>query len=299
MKEIDGLSLFLEVARRGSFAEAARWMNQPTTTISRKIQQLESELNTKLFHRTTRSLSLTEMGERLLPKAKLIIETTQEMRSEVETHAGTPTGRLHITSSTTVLEQLAPVLADFGKQNPNISFHLESASRNVDLAKQGIDFAIRLGPLVDSALISIPLAPLRYALVAEKHFVQRRPPLTHPRDLVHWPCIRSHIDGLLYPWHFAREKDTFSFDIDNFILSNDLRVSAQFALKGLGVAYLPIKLIKQQLDEGTLVRLLDDWLPPDRQLNLVYINRKYLPSKSKAFIEYIRERRHLIEAAVN
>ncbi|MDJ0836480.1 MAG: LysR family transcriptional regulator [Acidobacteriota bacterium] len=299
MKEIDGLLLFLEVARRGSFSEAARWMNQPTTTISRKIQQLESELNTKLFHRTTRSLSLTEMGERLLPKAKLIIETTQEMRREVETHAGTPTGRLHITSSTTVLEKVAPFLVDFVKQYPNISFNLESASRNVDLAKHGIDFAFRLGPLIDSSLISIPIAPLRYALVAEKHFAQSRPTLTHPSDLVNWPCIRSHIDGLLYPWHFAREKETFSFDIDNFILSNDLRVSAQFVLKGLGVAYLPFKLIKKQLDEGKLVSLLDDWIPADRELNLVYINRKYLPSKSKAFIEFIRERRRLIEVAVN
>lgn len=299
MKDLDALFWFIEVAKRGSFSEAARQRNQSTTTISRKIQLLELELNTKLFHRTTRSLSITEMGERLLPKAKLIIETSREMKNEIETYADRPSGRLHISSSSTVLEQVAPLLADFLRENSNITFHLESVSRYVDLAKQGVDFAFRLGPLADSSLISIPIAPLRYVLVGEKNFVKGRQLLEHPNQLIHWPCIRSHIQGLLYPWNFERNSEHVSFDGDNCILSNDLRVCKQMALKGTGLAYLPLRLVKTHIEAGTLVTLLTDWMPVDRDLYLVYTNRKHLPAKSKTFIQFIRDNRDKIDAAVN
>ena len=299
MKEIDHLQVFSEVAKWRSFSEAARKMNQPTTTISRKVQQLESELRTKLFHRTTRSLSLTEMGKRMLPKAKLILETTLEMRNEVENYADTPDGRLYISSSTNVLEQVTPLLADFIKLYPKITFNLESASRNIDLAEQGVDFTFRLGPLSDSSLVSIPIAPLQYALVGERVFVESRPRLSHPKDLNHWPCIRSHIEGLLYPWNFQKGKKTFSLESGNYITSNDLRACTQMVLKGPGLAYLPMGLVKKYLDDGHLVSVLNDWIPEHRVLHLVYINRKYLPSKSEAFIQFVHDNRNLFNAAVN
>ena len=299
MRVTEVLSVFLEVARQGSISEAARLMNQPTTTVSRKIQQLESELNTRLFHRTTRSLSLTEMGERLLPKASLIVETSEEMVNDVETHAGTPMGRLRISSSTTVLEQVAPFLAEFARKYPRVSYHLESGSRNVDLAKEGVDFAFRLGPLIDSSLVSLSLAPLRYTLVAAKELTTSRPGLSHPRELMDWPCIRSHIEGMLFPWHFARNTETYSLEIENYILSNDLRVCVQMVIGGLGVAYLPTRLVDKYLHDGLLVSLLEDWIPPARDLNLVYMNRKHLPTKSKVFVDFMRERRNEIEEAIN
>lgn len=299
MKDIEYLQLFIEVNRWGSFSEAARQINQSTTTLNRKIQLLEAQLNTKLFHRTTRSLSLTEMGQRLLPKAQLIIETTQEMKLEVETHTDTPSGRIHISSSTTILEQVAPLLAEFVKLHPQISFNLESASRYVDLAELGIDFAFRLGPLSDSSLISMPIAPLEYVLVGEKAFVEAGDRLQHPKELHQWPCIRTYIEGYFFPWRFEQSGDTYDFDADNFIVSNDLRVCTQMVLSGTGLGYLPIRLVNEQLKDGSLVSLLEDWIPKPRELYLVYINRKHLPSKSRAFIDFARENKKRIHRAIN
>ena len=299
MKDIDALLVFLEVAKRGSFTEAARHLNQPTTSVSRKVQQLEAELDVKLFHRTTRALSLTDMGARLLPKAQLIIETRDEMKFTVESHAHRPTGRLYISSSSTVLEQITPVMAEFAKAYPDVTFQLESSSRYVDLTQQGVDFAFRLGPLADSSLISVALAPLRYVLVAHHDLAVQYPALKHPSELANWPCIRSHIDGLLYPWQFAYEGETFSLETENFTLSNDLRVCALMMAKGLGVAYLPMRLVKPYLDSGQVVALLEHWMPADRALHLVYLNRQYLPSKAKVFIDFVRDHRTQFEKALN
>lgn len=299
MKEVHNLAVFLHVAKCQSFSVAARQMNLPSTTVSRKVQLLEAELNTKLFHRTTRSLSLTEMGERLLPKARLIVETAMEMQADVENHADTPGGRLHIASSPMVLEFLSPLIAEFMAQYPKVGATLETASRNIDLADQGVDFAFRLGPLGDSSLIAIPVAPLRYSVVVSAPLMASRSAVTHPQQLLQWPCIRSQIDGLRYPWSFAKDNEVLQLDSANVVLSNDLRVCRQMVLNDVGVAYLPRRLVKPQLDSGALVSILEDWLPPPRELYLVYTERKYLPSKSRAFIDFVRTHRHLMDRAIN
>ncbi len=291
MNNSEGLILFLEVAKQKSFADAARKLNQSTTTISRKIQQLESELNARLFHRTTRSVSLTEVGERLLPKARLVIESMRELRNEVDQYSSMPSGTLHISAPSTILIRFASFFAEFTELYPSIRFNFESSSRYSNLTKNRFDFAFRVGPLSDSSLISLPIAKFRNVLVCKKELVNQKATIEHPSELVDWPCIRVHIDGLLIPWNFVSEDESFDLESKDDILSDDLPVAIELALEGLGVANLPISVVHKYIEAGKLVSILDNWMETERELHLVYSNRQYLPSKSKAFIDFIRSKR--------
>ena len=165
--------------------------------------------------------------------------------------------------------------------------------------ENGIDFAFRLGPLSDSSLVSIPVAPKDYALVATPELVRSQNSLEHPSNLEDWPCIRSHIDGMLYPWTFTRENESFTFESDNHMLSNDLRVCTRLVLEGLGLAFLPMHLVHSYLEEGRLVSVLKDWCTSERIIHLVYINRSNLPSKSRAFIKFVRSNQNAFSEALN
>ena len=169
MKDISALPLFAKVVELNSFAEAARQLSVPTTTVSRKIQQLEQELGAKLINRSTRSLSLTELGQQVLPKAQLIADTVSELCSEAEQIANQPVGTLTITAPRALSQDLlAPMLAEFHNKYPSININLSSSNRFQDLTKQNIDFAFRLGPLHDSSLMALTLSPSNMCWVPAK-----------------------------------------------------------------------------------------------------------------------------------
>lgn len=298
MKYSEELSVFIEVARRGSFAAAARILNLPTTTISRKLQQLEYELDVKLFNRTTRSLSLTEVGERLLPKATMVVEMVEELKSEAEYHSVTPIGTLNISAPSRIFELFSPLFSEFMHKFPGIRFVIDSSSRYRDLTSTRADFAFRLGPLNDSSIFAIPLAKVRYLLVASRELIAKDGNISHPKELNSRSCIRNQIEGLLLPWRFNIDGELFELDSQYSVLSDDLSVSAQLAVNGAGFAYLPIELVKKYIDQGELISIGEDWLPASRDLYLVYSDKKNLPSKSRKFIEFVKSNRSVIEAVL-
>ncbi|WP_338845017.1 LysR substrate-binding domain-containing protein [Massilia sp. W12] len=290
MKYTEELAVFLEVARRGSFAQAARALNLPTTTISRKVQLLEQELDVKLFQRTTRALTLTEAGARLLPRAQSVLETIAELKAEAELHLEKPVGVLNLTMPTSLAQGLAPLFAEFLLAYPNLRMHFHCNNRNLDLTTHRIDFAFRLGPLHDSCLIALPLARIRHLLVGQTQFVAARTPPAHPSEIAHWPCVRSHVDGLLGPWRFVENGNFFDVYPENPVLSDDLLLSRRLVLQGVGLGYLPLGLVQKHLARGMLVSLHEDWLPPGRELFLVYTDKQYLPFKSRVFLSFIKEK---------
>ena len=281
MKYSEELSVFLEVARRGSFAEAARTLNLPTTTISRKVQQLEFELNVRLFNRTTRSLSLTEVGERLVPKAIMVVEMINELKGDAQSYASNPVGTLHISAPATIIKLLSPLFSEFLCMYPNIRLQIDSSSRIKDLTTERADFAFRLGPLADSSLIATRLSRLDYSLVGSKKLIDNQPDSTQPEDLASWPCIRNRSDGLLLPWRFSSGGNIFDLETDNTVISDDLLLSVQMVLDGIGLAYLPTGLVKKYVENDELISFYEDRIPSGRDLFLVYTNKEHLPFKSQ------------------
>ncbi|HDY7637813.1 TPA: LysR family transcriptional regulator [Vibrio vulnificus] len=290
MKDFDGLPLFAKVIELGSFSEAARQLNLPTTTVSRKIQQLEAELGGKLLNRTTRSLSLTELGERVLPKALLIQDTLNELQSEAEAFSTQPVGQLHLSAPRAFCQDiLAHLLAKFRQKYPGIRIELDAANRIQDLTKSRTDFAFRIGELADSSLLAIPLTKVSYELVASREWTAQHGELQHPQELNTVATIRNHVDGYILPWYFNKGGESYLHQMEPDLLSDDLYVSLAYARYGTGVAYLPVSLTKALLQTNELVPLLQDWQKQKPTAYLVYANRVHLPQKSKLFIEFIKE----------
>lgn len=292
MKEIDGIPLFAKVVELNSFAEAARRLNLPTTTVSRKIQQLESELGGKLLNRTTRSLSLTELGERVLPKAILMQDILKELTTDAEEFSSQPVGKLHISAPRALSQDLiAPLLAQFKRKYPGIKIELDAANRIQDLIKSSVDFAFRIGELSDSSLVALPLASVNYELVASREWVEQHSKVTHPSDLINCHTIRNHVDGFLLPWHFSKDGESIVHEAEANMLSDDLLVSVAYIRSGIGIGYLPVSLTKVYIESGELVTLLSDWKKQTPTVYLVYPNRQYLPQKSKLFLEFVKQNR--------
>lgn len=289
MKNFSGLTLFAKIVELKSFAEASRQLQLPTTTLSRKIQQLEAELGGKLLNRSTRSLSLTELGERVLPKALLILDTLKELQTEAEDISTQPTGKLRIDAPRAFsYDVLIPLLSTFRLQYPGIKIELDVTNRIQDLTRGNIDFAFRIGELADSSLISLPLTKVDYELVVSTDWIKINRPVGHPCELEKYTTIRNHVDGFILPWQFSKDMETYQIHSEPDLLSDDLHVSLLYALKSTGIACLPFSLVKSHLENGKLISLLEDWDKKSALAYLVYPDRTYLPQKSKLFLNFIK-----------
>jgi DNA-binding transcriptional LysR family regulator len=295
MKRSEELALFIEVAKWKSFAEAGRRMGLPTTSVSRKIQLLEDELSIKLFNRNTRSVSLTDIGERLLPKAEQVLESLDELRDEISTTVMTPRGVIRLTCPSAILRYVNPVIASFAKSNPTIHFMFNSSNRNEDIVRSGYDFAFRVGPLKDSSQVAIAVSPIRYALVLHSKWLPDVKDINHPSQLEKIPCIRNSIDGYILPWRFKKGSQSIDLDVNHYILCDDLFLSTQMAAEGLGAAYVPYMLANDHIKNGTLIEVLDSWMPKDKILYLVFNHRDNMPLKSTLFIEHMRKHKNTIQ----
>ncbi|MCG9664118.1 HTH-type transcriptional regulator DmlR [Vibrio mediterranei] len=292
MKELSALPLFAKVVELSSFAEAARQLNVPTTTVSRKIQQLEHDLGGKLLNRSTRSLSLTELGIQVLPKAQLIADTVAELYSDAEDMANQPIGTLTITAPKALSQDLlAPMFAEFRALYPTIRINLASSNRYQDLTKQSIDFAFRLGPLHDSSLVALTLSPVKYVLAASTQYIDKYGEPKHPLELYQKPCIKNHVEGYFLPWRFARNSEEIEITHNSELISDDFNVTKELALHHAGICYLPYSLLRQEIQCGAIKTLLEPWVPQDRTMLLVYPDKRHLPLKSQLFIEFIRNKR--------
>lgn len=299
MKKAEGYELFLLVTQYGSFTEAARATHQSTTAVSRKIQLLEEELQIKLFNRTTRSLSLTEAGERLLPKAKLLIETFNDIKSEATLLYSEPTGTLRISAPPLLTSSIPDLFSGFLKKYPKIKLDLDFSGRNKNLFKDSFDFSFRIGTLDDSSMISLHLSSVKYILAGNSKLKKSLPPINHPREIVNYPCITNQIDGLIMPWTFSLNGKMVHHEVSSHVISNDLNISAALVNDGVGISYLPFGLVKQLIEEKKVVNVLNSWKPTKKELYLLYPNKKYLPLKSKVFIEFVRSYKNVIQKLLN
>ncbi|MBB5940644.1 LysR family transcriptional regulator [Xanthomonas sp. 3307] len=277
-RNLNDLLAFVTVAREGSFTRAGAALGVTQSALSQAIKALETRLQIRLLTRTTRSVSLTAAGQRLL---QAIGNRFDEIESELDALTALrdkPAGVVRITSGdhilhTTLLPKLTPVLQRY----PDVQIEFDVSYGFRDIVADRFDAGVRLGESVDKDMIAMPIGPpLRMAAAAAPAYFQQRPLPKVPGDLTQHRCIniRFPTHGGLYVWEFERRNRQVNVRVEGQVTFSTSPPIVRAALDGLGIAFLPEQEFAPHLEDGRLVRVLEDWCPPFSGYHLYYPSRR-------------------------
>jgi DNA-binding transcriptional LysR family regulator len=288
MDRLTSLTAFVRVADSGGFSAAGRRLNMSTTMVSNHVQALEDRLGVRLLNRTTRKVSLTEVGKAYYDRCTQILADLEQADDIAGALQSTPRGTLRIYTATHIVQFIAPVVADFLKQFAGVKVDLTIGERMVDMIDEGFDIAIRLTPPPDSSLIVRSLATWRHVLCCSPGYLEKHGPLKQLSELADHNCVRH----VLYPygddWHFADRKGApASVRVSGNLTSNSGETLRSAALQGVGIALAPGFLVADDLEQGRLVRLLPEYRPVELAMNAVYPHRHHLSAKVRSFIDLL------------
>jgi DNA-binding transcriptional LysR family regulator len=288
MDRLTSLTAFVRVVDSGGFSAAGRRLNMSTTMVSNHVQALEERLGARLLHRTTRKVSLTEVGKAYYDRATQILADIEQADDIAGALQSTPRGTLRIYTATHIVPFVAPVVADFLKSYPDVKVDLNMGERVIDLIDEGFDVAIRLTPPPDSSLIVRSLATWRHVLCCSPFYLEKHGRLQQLSELSEHNCVRH----VLYPfgdeWHFVDRKGTpATVQVSGNLITNSGEILRTAALEGIGVSLAAGFLVHDDLEEGRLVRLLPEYRPVELSMNAVYPHRHHLSAKVRTFIDML------------
>jgi DNA-binding transcriptional LysR family regulator len=292
--QLPALLVFARVAANASFTRAARELEVSASALSQTIRALETRLGVRLLNRTTRQVGLTEAGATLLARvepALLDIDCAVEDLRQQREH---PAGVLRITvPQVGVPALLEPYLADFLAAYPEIQLDLQVDSALNDLVADGLDAGIRLGEKVQRDMIALPLGGVQRSVVvgAPAYFARHGMP-KHPRELQSHNCLRFRFarGGATYRWEFCERRRWYEVGIEGNLTCNDHALLLRTASSGVGLVHTMESLVRAQLAAGTLVSVLDAYLPPYDGFYLYYPSRAQLAPKLRVFADFLRAR---------
>lgn len=293
--DLTELELFGEVARLGSFAAVARRRETDPSSVSRAVAGLEAELGTRLFHRTTRSMALTEAGERFARRVDMLLEDFSAARAEALNATDVASGLIRLTASVGFAQVcLVPLLPDLCARHEALDVDLVATDSNLDLSAEGIDLAIRLAPRPEGNYIASMLRPTRYHVVASPQFADRYTP-RQPGDLERMPAVVFPLPGFRSRWLFrSRGGKTTEIHVQGRVQTSSSIALRDLARRGVGAALLGDWLIEDDLARGDLVDLFPHYEVTATQFEtaawLLYPSRRFLPAKTRVVIDFLRER---------
>lgn len=288
---LSDLKAFQSVARLRSFRAAAGELGVSPSALSHALSGLESRLGVRLLNRTTRSVSLTEAGERLLTRLAPAIAELQHALEEVNAFRDTPLGSLRINAPRPACELvLAPLLERFLKLHPAMRVELVADDAFVDIVAEGFDAGVRFGESLQQDMVAVPLGPRqRFIVVASPGYLTAHGQPATPRDLPQHRCIRIRFpSGAFYRWEFERAGERLEIEVDGPLAVSEMPLMTRAAEAGLGLAYVYADYAAQAIATGRLQQVLADWTPDIPGFYLYYPSRKQLPAGLKAFVEMLR-----------
>ncbi|APR76155.1 Transcriptional regulator, LysR family protein [Minicystis rosea] len=290
-----GMTAFVTVADKRSFTSAGVELGVTGSAVSQTVRQLEERLGVRLLHRTTRSVGLTEAGERLYAQMKpaftqmhAAVESLNDLR---ERPAGTL--RLTVPRGLTPFTR-EPLLAEFLAQYPEISVEVSFDDGLVDIVAEGFDAGIRLGERLEKDMIAVDVfGPERLVVVGSPAYFARRRKPKHPRDLLDHDCIdyRHVTSGARYRWEFDEDGKPFEIEVKGRVTTNDPAHMARLAVDGVGLAIMMEEYVRPFLKEGQLVRVLEPYCSPFPGFHLYHSSRVQTPLKLRVLIDFLLERR--------
>ena len=288
MDLIDGLRVLVSAVETGSFSGAGARLGLSPKLASKYMAELEARLGTQLLHRTTRRLGLTAAGEQLMATLPGWLDQLDEMTASLREERRGLSGTLRISASVTHGELfLAPLLRRFRAAHPDLTIDLRLSDRYVDLAAEGIDLAIRIGRLDDSALMARKLGQIGLMLVASPAYLDRAGRPGTLADLLRHDCIRDtnmRGDGA---WPLLEDGTLQRIPVTGHFLVNSARAARDLAIEGEGIAFCPDYVVQQQLAEGLLEHVLPQVRGPQLDIHAVHLAQRRLARRTRALLDYL------------
>jgi DNA-binding transcriptional LysR family regulator len=294
--EFAELSAFVAVAEESSFTKAAKRLGLSPATLSQTIRSLEDRLGVRLLNRTTRSVAPTEAGERMLRQMRPLLDGFDAALESVNAFRDKPSGHLRLTVPPPVARfVLAPVLARFLAQYPEITIEITVESRSSDIVAGHFDAGFRRGNLIARDMIAVRVTDgMRFHVVASQDYLARKGRPLKPADLHGHNCIRFRLPGGEFiPWEFVSEGKTVEIEVGgSLIVVNDPDLLMSSVLEGIGVTYTLEEYVHPMIADGRLISLLDEFAkPPSDGFFLFYPSRRQNPAALQALIEFLRKER--------
>ncbi|MGB1236712.1 MAG: LysR substrate-binding domain-containing protein [Pseudomonadales bacterium] len=290
MDNFNALAIFVTVVDRGSFSAAASALSLTTSAVSKRITQLEQQLATRLLHRSTRALSLTDAGERYYEHAQQAVQAAARAQDAVSQLQGEPAGKLRICAPMVFGNaQLSTLVSRFLARYPNIEIDLVLHDPILNLIEHRFDLAIGSGDLPGERTVVRQLTQANSVICASPSYVDSHPPIHTPEDLLGHNCLVNSASSNAHDWQFTNSHQHTKIKVRGNYSVNNSQALAQAVCNGLGIARLPSFIAAPLIESGALRILLSAYALPSKPIYLCYAQRKFMPQKVRLFIDFCIE----------
>jgi DNA-binding transcriptional LysR family regulator len=287
--DLNEIVVFARVVQAGSFTTAAAQLGMPKSTVSRKVSELEARLGSRLLQRTTRKLSLTDIGRTYYDYCARIVGEVEEAERAVSSLQGTPRGLLRITAPVNV-SFLGPIVSEFLERYPEVQIEMFCTQRSVDLIEERYDLGIRAGALADSTLIARSLGTIRWFVVATPTYLEKHGRPRSPEQLANHACVLFGAGAAATIVNLERGDASVQISVSPRLFVSDMDVLHTAVNAGLGIGILPAFQCVQDLRGRRLERVLPDWNVPATPVHVVYPSTRHISCTVKSFIDHLQER---------
>ncbi|HEY8506954.1 MAG TPA: LysR family transcriptional regulator [Steroidobacteraceae bacterium] len=291
-EDLAGLTAFVAVAEKKSFTAAAAHLGISSSAVSHAVRDLEARLGLRLLNRSTRSVNLTEAGERYFARVLPALRELAQAAEGLDDLRSTPSGLLRINVSRPAYQAvLARRLNEFHRLHPQVQLELVIDDTLTDIVAAGCDAGIRLGETLQQDMVAIPVsAPLELVICASREYFEQHPIPSTPSDLRDHACIafRYPSSGKIYNWELERDGQEVVFEPSAWVVTNDAAAMLDLVRSGAGLACVLSHMVAEDLQRGTLIRVLADWCPPFPGYFLYHSSHRHVPAKLRAFIDFLR-----------
>ena len=288
MDSLNGFMVFVQVAETRSFVAAGRLLGVSASAVGKSVSRLEEKLGVRLFHRSTRSVSLTAEGALFLERSRRILAEIEAAELELSQATSAPRGRLRV-SLPLVSSLVLPVLGEFMRDYPAIELDLDFTDRLVDVIEEGFDAVVRTGDPADSRLSARRLGVFRSMLVASPDYLARRGTPQVPADLLQHACLHYRFpnSGKLETWALRQAPGEPELPLPTSMICNNIETRVCFALQGLGIAYLPEFAIREPLADWRLRAVLTEHVERTGVFHVLWPASKHPSPKVRAFVDFL------------
>ncbi|MFW5329687.1 LysR family transcriptional regulator [Hydrogenophaga sp. ZJX-1] len=288
MDSLNGFVVFVQVAETRSFVGAGRLLGVSASAVGKSVARLEEKLGVRLFHRSTRSVTLTAEGMLFLERSRRILAEIEAAELELTQASGAPRGRLRV-SLPLVSSLVLPVLGEFMREYPEVELNLDFTDRLVDVIEEGFDVVVRTGDPTDSRLTARKLGSFQSMLVASPDYLARRGTPKVPADLLNHVCLHYRFpnSGKLETWELRHHAGAPELQLPTSMICNNIETRVCFALQGLGIAYLPDFSVRELLADGRLQPILNDHVERTGVFHALWPASKHPSPKVRALVDFL------------